>query len=173
MRLDGFVANLLNMSRLEAGALKIEPSPFNVREVISRALARRQAASPAPFAVSMAPDLPEAMGDAVLFEQALANVLENAQRHGASASPIMVAAAAEAGELRVEVRDGGPGVPEPELDRIFDKFYRASAAVKLAGTGLGLSITRGLVEAMGGSVRAANRQDPNGLAVTILLKAAT
>jgi len=173
VRLDAFVANLLHMSRLEAGALGIACSPFNVPEVVNTVVARRGLGAEGAVALEIAPNLPEALGDSGLFAQALGNVVENALRYGdVRAGPIRVLASAGEGEVRVEVRDRGPGVAEAELPRIFEKFYRAASAGPASGTGLGLSITRGLVEAMGGRVSAHNVAGPRGLSVTVALPVA-
>jgi two-component system sensor histidine kinase KdpD len=171
VRLDSFVANLLNMTRLEAGQLKVTRSAFDVGETAERALARR--AGPRRVRLVAAPDLTEAQGDAVLFEQALGNVVENAARYTPVDGAIVVTAESAEGQVRVEVTDEGPGVPEAELPRIFEKFYRCDQAARTPGTGLGLSITRGLLEGMAGTVTARNRDDGrSGLVVTLRLPAA-
>jgi two-component system sensor histidine kinase KdpD len=171
VRLDSFVANLLNMTRLEAGQLAVHRAAFNVRETVERTVFRRAGAR----AVNLAPvaPLPEALGDALLFEQALGNVVENAVRYASHDRPIIVTAEAEGPSVLVRIVDGGPGVPEPELERIFEKFYRCDQTARTAGTGLGLSIARGLMDAMGGEIWARNRNDgETGLLVTLSLAAA-
>ena len=172
-RLDVFVANLLNMTRLEAGALSIQRSPFSVQEVVRRSVDRR-IPSKRQFAVAPPPaNLPEALGDPVLFEQALGNVIENALRYTPDAATLAISSRTEDHNVVVEVRDSGPGLPEPELQRIFDKFYRSATSSGQSGTGLGLSIARGLMEAMDGSIAAHNRVDAeSGLVVTLRLAAA-
>lgn len=170
VRLDAFVANLLHMSRLEAGALKLHCSAFNVPEVLATTLERRKLPGGPEVTLAIEPNLPEALGDAGLFAQALGNVFDNALRYAADAGAIHVAARRHQGRVEVEVRDQGPGVAEADLGRIFEKFFRGTAAPRASGTGLGLSIARGLVEAMGGSVAAANRAP--GLSVTLALPVA-
>jgi two-component system sensor histidine kinase KdpD len=172
-RLDAFVANLLNMTRLEAGALSIQRAPFSVPEVVSRAIDRR-IRSTTRLLLNPAPaNLPEAMGDPVLFEQALGNVIENALRYTPDAATLAVSSRLEDEKVVVEVRDSGPGLPEQELKRIFDKFYRSPHSASQSGTGLGLAIARGLMEAMDGSIAAHNRVDAeSGLVVTLRLAAA-
>jgi two-component system sensor histidine kinase KdpD len=170
VRLDAFVANLLNMTRLESGAISTQRIAFSVPEVIARTVNRPGRNAPHGITVSLAPDLPEAMGDPVLFEQAFGNVFENALRY-APLQPIVVSACGADGGVRVEVRDCGAGVPPEDLERIFQKFFRSPASARTSGTGLGLSIARGLLEAMGGSI-AAHNEDGSGFSVTINLPAA-
>lgn len=171
VRLDSFVANLLNMTRLEAGQLAVQQVAFSVPEVLDRIVSRRTAAR--GVLVDVPPSLPDALGDPALFEQAVGNVLENAVRYTGAAASIAVTAQRNGDALEVEVVDEGPGVPEAELESIFEKFYRCDQTARIAGTGLGLSITRGLVEGMGGTVRARNRPDGRpGLAVALRLPVA-
>ncbi|WP_374468993.1 ATP-binding protein [Phenylobacterium sp.] len=170
VRLDSFVANLLNMTRLEAGELAVHRNAFSLQESVERVLARR--GSPRPVQVAFPPLLPDGLGDPVLFEQALGNVVENAARYSPPEGAITVQAVSDGPQVRVEVCDEGPGVPEAELERIFEKFYRCSQTARTAGTGLGLAIARGLMEGMGGGVEARNRPGAGGLSVTLTLPAA-
>ncbi len=173
-RLDAFVANLLNMTRVEAGALLVQPVPFSAAEVVSRTVARRAKALGREARLLVPANLSEALGDAVLFEQALGNVVENAMRHTPPNAQVVVQAWSAEGQVLVEVADTGPGVDPADLPRIFDKFFRGAAGAGRPGTGLGLSISRGLIEGMGGAVGAANRPAPEGgLAVTFRLPAAS
>ena len=163
-RLARFLDNLLDMTRLEAGALGPRREPVDVADAVGAAL-RRTARLLArhPVATDLPPDLPLARLDFVLLEQALVNLLENAARHTPPGTPVEVAAlAAGAAGLVVEVRDGGPGVPPEERERIFDRFHRLPDAARRsdragAGVGLGLAVARGFVEAMGGSLVALGR----------------
>jgi len=109
-------------------------------------------------------------GDPILLDQALGNVLENAARYGRDGGQIAVRVRGLGAAVLIEVADAGPGVPEADLQRIFEKFYRSPhSAGASQGTGLGLSITRGLVEAMGGTVTAAGRSDgATGLVVSMI-----
>ena len=172
-RLDAFVANLLNMSRLEAGALTVQRVGFSVAEVIERTLARHDAGQQR-VRVVMAANLNEGLGDPLLFEQALSNIVENAVRYVPPAAAIEILARQEKEGIVVEVIDEGPGVSPADLSRIFEKFFRSSAPPKQPGTGLGLSIARGLMEGMGGAVEAHNRDDGrSGLVVRIRLPVTT
>jgi len=111
----------------------------------------------------VSPDLPALQLDFVLAEQVLFNLLDNAAKYSAPGGRISVDARQESGRVAIVVRDEGPGLGEADLDRIFDKFYRAeSGDRRRAGTGLGLAIARGFVEAMGGTLTARNRSDRNG-----------
>lgn len=158
-RLDSFVANLLNMTRLEAGGLRIQRVAFSVPESIERVIGRSLSRMGRQLKTQIAPYLSEAFGDPILFEQALWNVLENAGRYTAPGSPILISAGVVADGIEISVVDTGPGIPEEDLERVFEKFYRSRPSSRQPGTGLGLSITRGLLEGMGGSVSARPRAD--------------
>ncbi|MBV9288986.1 MAG: sensor histidine kinase KdpD, partial [Hyphomicrobiales bacterium] len=152
-RLSRFVANLLDMSRIEAGGLKVNRDLIDVADVVQGAAERSRRAFPKqPVRVSLAPDLPFVRGDAKLLEQVLFNLLDNAHKY-ASDSGATIHGRREGEEVVLSVTDEGPGVKPADLDRIFEKFYRGGRADgRRPGTGLGLSICRGLVEAMGGTI---------------------
>jgi two-component system sensor histidine kinase KdpD len=173
-RLDIFLANLLSMTRLEAGALQIQKTAFNVLEVMQRTVERRNRTQHRRVLTTADGALPEALGDPLLFEQALGNAVENAFRYAPATAVLCVAAHPANGRVFVEVTDNGPGIFESDVEKIFDKFYRAPATADRSGTGLGLSISRGLMTAMDGEVTARNRADgSSGLVVTFTLEAAT
>ena len=152
-RLARFVANLLDMSRIEAGGLKVNRDLVSIADVVQGAVERGRKAFPGqPVRVSLAPDLPFVRGDDKLLEQVLFNLLDNAHKYAGDAGAI-VHARQEGGEVVLSVTDEGPGIKPGELERIFEKFYRGGRADgRKAGTGLGLSISRRLVEAMGGTI---------------------
>lgn len=154
-RLSRFVANLLDMSRIEAGGLKARLDWVDVADVVRLAAARCRKAYPkARIRISLAADLPFVRGDARLLEQVLFNLLDNAQKYGGDGETA-VHARREGDDLVLSVTDEGPGVKPADLDRIFEKFYRGGRNDgRKAGTGLGLSICKGLVEAMGGRILA-------------------
>jgi K+-sensing histidine kinase KdpD len=169
-RLNLFVGNLLNFTRLESGGLRPDLAPVPVNEMIGRVMARIE---PRRGARALTPVYTgrQAMvlGDPILLDQALSNVLENAVRYSADETEILILVHGDEC-VRIQVMDRGSGVPEAELDQIFDKFFRSSDVDSNAqGTGLGLSITRGFVEAMGGTVWAEARADGPGLVVVIEL----
>jgi two-component system sensor histidine kinase KdpD len=170
-RLDRFVGNLLDMSRLEAGALGVKPESVALPELVEwtvKRLARRL--SQHKVVVQLSDDLPLVSADPVLLEQALANVLDNAAKYAPPGSAIRIAAAAEPNRVVLEIADEGPGIPPEELPHIFDKFYRAKAADRrVAGTGLGLAVARGFVESFGGTLDAANRAEGTGAVLAFTL----
>ena len=152
-RLTRFIANLLDMSRIEAGALKPKQDLVDVVEVVRAAIERAgKAFAGQPIMTSLARDLPYVRGDANLLEQVLFNLLDNAQKYGGDGR-VIVHARPDGANVVVSVTDEGPGIKPADLERVFEKFYRGgSADGRRAGTGLGLSISRGLVEAMGGKI---------------------
>ena len=151
-RLTRFVSNILDMSRIESGALKVRSNPVEIGDVVANVVERRRKLFPhQTVLVSIAADLPVVRGDAHLIEQALFNVVDNAQKYGAG-SNVRIHARGEGSDLILSVTDGGPGVKPADLERIFEKFHRGRREGGTPGAGLGLSICRGLVEANGGTV---------------------
>ncbi|MDP1618427.1 ATP-binding protein [Phenylobacterium sp.] len=173
-RLNAFVGNLLNMTKLEAGALAIQGVTFEMAESLDRLVRRfERRRGGRMIAIRVEGDRLAAWGDPILFEQALANVLENALRFSPEQGTVEVSLQRRDDMLIVEVADEGPGVRADELARIFEKFYRSpSANTNLQGAGLGLSIVKGLIEAMGGKAIARNRDDRDGLVVALILPSA-
>jgi two-component system sensor histidine kinase KdpD len=170
-RLNRFIANLLDMTRLESGAIEPRLEPVDLADVVGSALRRADdVLSRHRVTVDLAGELPLLRLDPVLFEQVLFNLLDNAAKYAPAGTNIQVAARSQNDQVRVEVRDEGDGIPPADLERIFDKFYRVQAADrKRAGTGLGLAICRGFVEAMGGTITAGNRTDRKGAVFAITL----
>jgi two-component system sensor histidine kinase KdpD len=170
-RLNRFVANLLDMTRLESGAIELRLEPVDVGEIIGAALGRAaQLLARHRVEVEIAPDLPMLPLDAALFEQVLVNLLDNAAKYAPPESRVDVRARRFGDQIEIAVFDEGPGIPEAEIERIFDKFYRVHAQDRRrAGTGLGLAICRGFVEALGGRIVAGNRRDRAGAVLTVTL----
>jgi len=171
-RLNRFVGNLLNMTKLESGALELQLSPVPAEEVVASAAARvrrRRGAGPIGLAKPAIPAV--AMADPVLLEQVLINLLENALAFSPGPSEVAVTIGRNGRRVEIEVADHGPGVAPADLPKIFDKFYRAADARQAGqGTGLGLPISKGLIEAMGGSILARPRPDgTSGLSVVLSL----
>jgi two-component system sensor histidine kinase KdpD len=170
-RLNRFIANLLDMTRLESGAIVPHLEPVDVGDVTGSALERaKKFLSNHKVELDIARPLPLLQLDPVLFEQVLFNLLDNASKYAPPGSTVRVQAEHEDNVVRLQVIDEGSGIPPADLDRIFDKFYRIQAADRqCAGTGLGLAICRGFIEAMGGRIAATNRLDRNGAIFTITL----
>jgi two-component system sensor histidine kinase KdpD len=152
-RLTRFIANLLDMSRIEAGALRPKRELVDPADVVQAAVKRARGAFPgSTFQTSVARDLPYVEGDAGLIEQVLFNLLDNAQKYGGD-KPILIHARTVGREIIVSVTDEGPGIKPADLETIFEKFYQGGKSDgRKLGVGLGLSIARGLVEAMGGRI---------------------
>ena len=173
-RLNRFVGNLLDMTRLEAGGLNVKLEPVELADVIGT-VRRRLAKLLAGHRVlpRIPVDLPLVAADFVLLEQVLANLLDNAVKYAPAGTSIEIAAALEGDAVAVRVRDEGEGIPKEALARIFDKFYRVHGGDRQrAGTGLGLSICKGFMQAMGGTIAAANRVDRSGAEFTLTLATA-
>lgn len=155
-RLSRFVSNLLDMTRIEAGALKARRDWVDIADVVRAAVDRARKAFPErTIEVSIAPELPPVRGDTTLLGQVLFNLIDNAHKYGGEDTPTSVYARRENGAVVLSITDQGKGIPEGDLERIFEKFYRRGKVDGRApGTGLGLSISRGFVEAMGGTITA-------------------
>jgi two-component system sensor histidine kinase KdpD len=155
-RLSRFVSNLLDMTRLEAGAVNVKRDLADAGDAVRSAVAHARSSFPArPIEVTIAPDLPLVRGDATLLEQVVFNLLDNADKYVPAGSPTSVSIRVEGRKLVITVTDHGPGIPQAELERVFEKFHRvAPGDGRPAGTGLGLSICRGLIGAMDGTIRA-------------------
>jgi two-component system sensor histidine kinase KdpD len=157
-RLNRLVNNLLEMTRLEAGAIQVHKEWQPLEEVIGAALTRLEAQlHERPLTTHFPADLLLVPLDSVLIEQVLINLLDNAVKYTPPGSPIALTAWATEEAVTVEVADQGPGLPPGEEQRIFDKFYRVQRPPMPSGSGLGLTICRGLVEAHGGQMWAENR----------------
>jgi two-component system sensor histidine kinase KdpD len=159
-RLNRLVRNLLEMSRLEAGALPRSREPVSMSDIVGAVLARlRPLLGQRTISIAVAPDLPDALADPVQIELVLTNVLENAIKYAPPGTPIDIGARVDGCMLRLWIADRGPGFPPGDEQRIFEKFYRASSPDhKPGGSGLGLAIAKGIVEAHGGQIRAENRE---------------
>ncbi|HET9069244.1 MAG TPA: sensor histidine kinase KdpD, partial [Amaricoccus sp.] len=172
-RLNRFIANLLDMTRLEAGAVAPKRTPHDLADVVGSALDR---AAPVlaghRVEVALARDLPMVEIDPVLFEQALFNLLDNAAKYAPADTSVRIEGHADPAGVAISVLDEGEGLPPDALERVFDKFHRVEKGDRVrAGTGLGLAVARGFVESMGGTIAAANRADRPGAVFTIRLPA--
>ena len=156
-RLDRLLKNLLDMMRIEAGAVQLKKEWHPLDEIVGAALSRmEERLRNVTVRTTFPPDLPMVQIDGVLMEQVMINLLENAAKYAPPGSVIEVSASAGNKEVVVELADRGQGIPVGEEVRIFDKFYRAKPA-REGGVGLGLTICRGIIEAHGGRIWAENR----------------
>jgi two-component system sensor histidine kinase KdpD len=170
-RLNRFIANLLDMTKIESGAVLPNVALHDVGEIVGSALRRAgRILAHHHVELDLAPDAPMLELDPVLFEQVLFNLLDNAAKYAPPDTTIRVQSWRDGGTVCLRVLDEGGGIPAADLDHVFDKFYRAQKTDHVrAGTGLGLAISRGFVEAMKGTIVAANRTDRSGAAFTISL----
>ncbi len=170
-RLNRFIANLLDMTRLESGAVVPNTALHDVGEIVGSAL-RRAGKILARHKVSLQldADLPMLKLDAVLFEQVIFNLLDNAAKYAPAETTISIKSFRDRESVSLQVADEGEGIPPDELESVFDKFYRAQKGDHVRpGTGLGLAISRGFIEAMAGRITAANRTDRSGAVITVRL----
>jgi two-component system sensor histidine kinase KdpD len=170
-RLNRFISNLLDMTRLESGAIAPNAALHDVGEIVGSALRRAgKILAQHKVELELEPHLPMLELDAVLFEQVLFNLLDNAAKYAGAGTTIRIRAWREDSAVCLQIMDEGEGIPPADLERIFDKFYRTRKGDQVrAGTGLGLAISRGFVEAMHGVISAANRTDRTGAVFTIRL----
>ena len=167
--MNRFVGNLLDMTRLEAGAAKLNEAPCDIQDLVGCALTTlEQRIGARQIDVRIPTELPPVKMDLSLMIQVLVNLLDNALKYSPPDRNIEIAARVEEGRLFLEVADRGPGVPEADLKRVFDKFYRIPVPEGAGGTGLGLAICKGIVEAHGGEIRAENRTG-GGLRVIVMV----
>ena len=168
-RLNRLVANLLNMTRLEANAIHLRLEPCDIQDAIGSALNQlEERLGNKPIVVTIPEGLPLVSLDFALFGQVLANVIDNAVKYSPKDSQIDIDVTQTEKAISIHVRDRGIGIPEEDLERVFDKFYRVSRPESVNGTGLGLAICKGIAETHGGQISAANRQG-GGTVITITL----
>jgi len=157
-RLNMLVGNLLDMTRLEAGAFRLNREPCDIQDLVGIALARfSQRLDTHPIHVSLPEELPLVSIDVALLTQVLLNLLDNAVKYSPEQAPIEILGWLEADEVILVVIDQGIGFPEADLPHVFDRFFRTSRTHGIGGLGLGLSISKGIVEAHGGRMWAENR----------------
>jgi two-component system sensor histidine kinase KdpD len=169
-RLNTLVANLLDLGRIEGGALRAAREGLDLEDLVLRAVGLVEARLAGRVIVVEVRGTPVVVGDPVLLEESLLNILDNAIRHTPPDTRIRISSdeRADDGLVRLTIEDSGPGVPEAALGRVFEKFYRLprAGAGSRGGTGIGLAVVRGLVEAMAGRVTA-RASELGGLAIDI------
>lgn len=169
-RLDRYVQNLLDMTRLGHGALRPTLSAVDLAEVIGSARHRMRAVLRLhPLITEVPQSLPHVQADPVLLEQVLFNIIDNAAKYAPEGTDITLTAKTNGALLTLTIADSGPGIPPEDRDRIFEMFYRVESGDRQrAGTGLGLAICKGLIESMGGNIRA-EATWPNGSGTRIVI----
>jgi two-component system sensor histidine kinase KdpD len=170
-RLNRLVGNLLDMTRLEAGAMRVRREASDPQDIVGAALEQLGTRlDKRSIAMDIPDDLPLLPLDFVLVERVLVNVIDNALKYSPPESPIEIAAKTTGAYLEITISDRGEGIPAEDLQRVFDKFYRVQRPDNVSGTGLGLAISKGIVEAHGGFISAENRPG-GGTVITIALPA--
>lgn len=168
-QLDWLVQNLLDMTRIEGGAIRVKAEPCDVHDVVAAALRQLgESARSHAILVTIASGLPLVPMDDVLMVQVLVNLLDNALKYSPGDASVEIQARLDAGRLEIRVLDHGRGIPEAELGRVFDKFYRVAVPGAPKGTGLGLSICKGFVEAHNGRILAKRRTE-GGTEIAVFL----
>jgi len=158
-RLNRLVGNLLNMTRIESGAIKLHLEPGDVQDLIGTALEQLgKRADKNQIKVDVPANFPLVPMDFTLMVQVIVNLLENALKYSPDDTLINISASVNDLKICLKIMDRGVGIPSDDLSRVFDKFYRVQRPENVSGTGLGLSISKGIVEAHGGLVRAINRE---------------
>ena len=159
-QLNWLVQNLLDMTRIEGGAIRVKAEPCDVHDMVAAALRQLgESGRGHAILVTIAPSLPLVPMDGVLMVQVLVNLLDNALKYSPGDGPVEIQARLDAGQLEIRVLDRGSGIPAGELERVFDKFYRVAVPGAPKGTGLGLSICKGFVEAHHGHILAKRRTE--------------
>ena len=167
--LNRLVGNLLDMTRVEAGTLKINAKLCDLHDVVGTALqALKDKLETRDVRIDIAQNIPEVPMDFTLMMRVFVNLVDNAVKYSNQGAPIRIAAMLLDKEVRIEVKDEGFGIPDEDITRIFDKFYRAVKPRQVTGTGLGLSICKGIVEAHGGRIFAGNNPG-KGATLTVIL----
>jgi two-component system sensor histidine kinase KdpD len=166
MRTAQLVSNLLDMARLQAGAVTLRRDWQSLEELAGSAIRSIESAlANHPVTVTLPPDLPLLHGDGVLLERVLVNLIENAAKYTPPGTPITLSARRDAAQIAIDVADDGPGLPAVDTELLFDKFTRGDKESSTPGVGLGLAICRAIVQAHGGRISAFNRTPPQHGAV--------
>jgi len=168
-RLNRLVGNLLDMARMEAGALKLTPKSCELRDVIGVSLQElNHKLNRRPVNIQIPQNLPEIPIDFSWIVKVFVNLIDNAVKYSPEDSPVRIQAGTQGDQLRIEVADEGIGIKQEDSKRIFSKFYRSSKAEQIGGLGLGLSICKGIVEAHKGRIWAENGKEKGARFVILL-----
>jgi two-component system sensor histidine kinase KdpD len=170
-RLTRMVENLLDMSRLQAGALSVSTRPVSLDEIVPLAL-DSLALRPDQVRLPRVEDVPQVLADPGLLERVVANLVSNAVRYSPPGRPILITASSLAGQVELRLADHGPGIAHEDWERVFQPFQRFGDRDNETGVGLGLALSRGLVQAMGGSLEPEDTPG-GGLTMVIRLPAET
>ena len=166
-KLERYISNLLDMARIEAGAVKLRTEPVDLVDAVAAAFKDlRTRLSDRDISVELPGDLPLVRADPQLLHHCLINLIDNAARHSGARGAIAISATKAKGEVRLKVEDDGPGLPQ-QSERALDAFMRIEGSDRKGGAGLGLAIVKAFTEAMGAKVTAANRGDDRGATFTI------
>jgi two-component system, OmpR family, sensor histidine kinase KdpD len=174
-RLDDFIDKLIDLTSIESEVIRPNCHPVVVLDLVETMLQRASSTiADHCVAIDAPSDLPPIQSDPVLLQQVLYNLVENAAKYAPPGSLIRIVAREHGQTVSISVLDEGAGIPDDDLGRIFDKFYRARAVQgQVTGTGLGLAICRGFLEILDGTIEAANRDDRSGAVFKIILPTAT
>jgi two-component system sensor histidine kinase KdpD len=166
-KLERYISNLLDMARIEAGAVKLKTECVDLVDAVAAALKDlRQGLASREVGVDLPADLPLVRADPQLLHHCLINLIDNAARYSGADGPIWIAANAVRGDVKLTIEDRGPGLPV-DRERALDVFTRLEGSDRRGGAGLGLAIVKGFAEAMGASVTAGNRKDGQGAAFSL------
>ena len=156
--MNRFISNLLDITRMEAGALRIKKEPYDVQDLLGSCLnALEPRLKERKIKIDIPSSLPLISMDSVLMAQVLINLLDNALKYSPPKGIIEVDVRTRDHWLEIGIADQGPGIPEEYLAQVFNKFFRSNRTEGVSGTGLGLAISKGIVEAHGGKIWAENR----------------
>ncbi|KJR49273.1 Osmosensitive K+ channel histidine kinase KdpD [Desulfosporosinus sp. I2] len=168
-RMNRFISNLLDMARLESGMLSLKKDWCDLQDILGVAINRLgDTLTRRPLDIDIQEGLPLVQADGILIEQVLINLLDNALKYSEAASKILISIRQQERQLEIVIANRGPNIPETDLSKVFDKFYRLSSPLQVSGTGLGLAICKGLIEAHGGDIWAENNK-LGGVTITFTL----
>jgi two-component system sensor histidine kinase KdpD len=168
-RMNRFVSNLLDMARLESGMLQLNKDWCDLQDIIGVAVNRLgESLTNRPLDIIVQPGLSLVQADGILIEQVLINLLDNALKYSEPGSKIVVTTQQRGKQLETAVANQGEGIPDTDLSKVFDKFYRLNSPLQVSGTGLGLAICKGIIEAHGGKIWAKNNK-LGGVTITFTL----